>query len=143
MAATESLVVCSAGGLTCGLPVGSVAEIMRPLELDPVRSPHLAAVMGVARVRGEPTPVLDLATLVGGQSKPATRWVVLRVGAKRAVLAVEAVEGVRAIATGDVGTLPALASGAGQAAITQLGVLDAAVFAVLDAARIITLAEPR
>ncbi len=143
MAATESLVVCSAGGLTCGLPVGSVVEIMRPLGLDPVRSPHVAAVVGAARVRGEPMPVIDLALLVGGRSNPATRWVVLRIGTKRAVLAVEAVEGVRVLATGDVGTLPSLATGAGHAAITQLGVLDEAVFAVLDAARIITLAEPR
>jgi chemotaxis signal transduction protein len=88
-------------------------------------------------------PVVDLALLVGAPATPPTRWVVVRTGGKRTVIAVESVEGVRTLASEALRALPSLATGAAQAAIAQLGILDAAVFAVLDAARVIELAEVR
>src|SRR5262245_46180333 len=92
----ERSLVCRVAGRLCALPLGSVIETMRPLPLRRVAGAP-AFLLGIGIVRGEPVPVIDAARLLADIAAPPTRYVSVRVGERRAVLAVEEVLGVRAI----------------------------------------------
>ena len=65
------------GGPVFALPLESVAEVMRPLPIEPLGGMP-AFVLGVSVIRGLPTPVADLTGLVGGVSVPPSRFVTVR-----------------------------------------------------------------
>jgi purine-binding chemotaxis protein CheW len=92
-----SFLVCRAGGLLCALPVERVVETMRPLPIHGLAdapSFHL----GSSTVRGEVVPVVHLGALVsGGAAGASTRFIAIRLGERRAVLAVEQIAGIRAL----------------------------------------------
>jgi len=74
--------------------------------------------------------------------------VTLRIGERRATLAVEAVIGVRTLAADSIGQLPPLLQGAGSNVVTALGTLDKKLLVVLSAAYLVpditwTAIEPR
>ena len=83
------------GSRLCALPLAGVEECLRPLPIEPV--PAVPALLGLSIVRGRPVPVVRLAALVSAQTDaPIGRFVVLRLGERRAVIAVvEEVVGVR------------------------------------------------
>src|SRR5205085_1730186 len=90
------VLLCRMGGRACALRIAQVVETMRPLPVEPVAGAP-PFVLGVTLLRGAPAPVIDGGALLGsGRSQP-TRFVTLRVGERRAVLAVEAVLGVRTL----------------------------------------------
>jgi purine-binding chemotaxis protein CheW len=69
--------VFRAGELLCALPLEQVIETMRPLTVHGLAGAP-AHVKGITIMRGVPTPVVDVAALVGGAAAPASRYVAVR-----------------------------------------------------------------
>ena len=62
----STMLVVTAGALDCGIPLSHVAEIMRPLPIEPIAGmPHF--VRGIALIRGAPTPVVNLMAILNGE----------------------------------------------------------------------------
>jgi len=114
-----------------------VLEVMRPLPIQPVRdaSPF---VLGLARVRGAPLPVVCLARLLGHPPPEAHgRFLTVRAGAGLVVLAVDAVVGVNQPASADHGSLPPLLRGVRPDVVTGFAALDAGFLLFLDTGRML------
>jgi purine-binding chemotaxis protein CheW len=134
-AASQAFIVCNIGRVLCSLPLGSVVETFRPLPVEPLAAAP-AFVLGLSLVRGKPTPVVDLARLVSGVAGSPTRFVVMRTGDRTVVLAVDGVIGVRSVAADRIQALPPLLGDADADVVGAIGRLDAALFLVLQASRI-------
>lgn len=122
-----------------GVRVADVVETMRPLQIESLADTP-GFVLGLAIIRGAPTPVIDAAALVGaaaGPPAPAARFAVLRAGARRVALAVDEVIGVRDVPATSLDALPPLADLSGRAPVAAIGTLDGALLEVLDAMRIV------
>jgi chemotaxis signal transduction protein len=90
-------------------------------------------------IRGAPVPVVDLARAMGAPdtpaTKPASRFVSLRVGGRTVALLVEAVVGVRELDVSPTDLPPLL----GRAEmIESIGALDAQLLVVLRAMRVLS-----
>lgn len=130
-------ILCRIGASICAVPIEHVAETMRPLPVEPLAGAP-SFVIGVAIVRGEPAPVVDGAKLLGGvASSSPGRFLAIRIGSRRAVVAVDAVLGVRALSSESIRALPPLLRGAAPEAIDEMGTLDGELLVVLGAARLI------
>jgi purine-binding chemotaxis protein CheW len=141
MAAAETkplegpVLLARARGRMCALPLACVVETMRPLPVTPLAGAP-AFVRGLAVIRGEAVPVVDLAALLFGPAvEEPTRFVTLRVGDRRVALATGEVVGVRALPTAGA-PLPPLLDGS-TAALAALGRLDGALLLVLEGARLL------
>lgn len=91
----ETVLAVTAGGIPCGLPASSVAELLAALTMTrlPLVPP---VVLGVAMLRRTPLLVLSLARLLGGSEAGAIGgYVVVTVGASRLALAVGDIGGLR------------------------------------------------
>jgi purine-binding chemotaxis protein CheW len=130
--------LCRQDAILMAVPIAHVRETMRPLPIEPVPGmPNF--VLGVSVVRGAPVPVVDSAILLGlASGRCAGRWVVLRAGARRVVLSVEAIEGIRDLTPEMMGPLPPLLRDAGAEVIAQLGTLDADLLVLLRAGRLLS-----
>jgi purine-binding chemotaxis protein CheW len=128
------LVVRSAAGQRCGLPVELVLEAFRPLPVEPLGQAP-AFVRGLVRSRGEAVPLVDLDALLGGAAGEAGRYVSLRVQGRRVLLAVAAVEGLRPLEEEAAGLPPLLAEGA--PAVEALAALDQGLLLLLRGARLL------
>jgi len=128
-----SLVVCL-GDSICALPIGCVAEVLRPLPILPLADPA-DAVLGVSIVRGATVPIVDGPKLLGAANSCDDRLVVLRVDTRRVGLMVTSVLGVRAIPPDVSAGLPPLL--AGMRGIAGIAALDGRLMAVLDLARLV------
>ena len=138
---SQHIVIVQAGEGLCALPVEAVIETMRPAVARSLAGAP-PWVSGVAVVRGAPTPVVDLAGLLGGAAETAAaRWVVVRCGARTAALAVRRVVGVATL-PGTSDRVPLL-RGAADGAITSLRALDRELLVVLEASRLISPAVLR
>lgn len=80
------------GELRCALPAEHVTEIMRPQPVSGLANAP-SFVLGLALIRGEAMPVIDLAKLVLGKSAQISRFIVIRVGDRNMALAVNDVQG--------------------------------------------------
>lgn len=104
---------------------------MRPLPVTPFAAMP-PGVLGLARIRGEPVPVVDPGTLLGCREDPRpTRFVTLRTGSRTVALAVEEVIGVRHLGAASLGELPPLLAGIGAATLAAIGELDGDLLTVL------------
>lgn len=125
-------------GALAALAAEHVIETMRPLPCDPVAGAP-PFVVGVAVIRGRPTPVVDVGALVGApHDAPAARWITVAVGDRVVGLAVADVVGVRRL-NGDAaaGAMPPLLSDAARGAVSALGVLDGELLLVLQGATLV------
>lgn len=129
------LLLARVGTRLCGFPVEDVVETMRPLPVETVANAP-AFVRGLAIIRGAPTPVVDTAALLGASSGGITRFVVVRAGTRPVALAVDAVIDVRSISAAELAELPPLARAADPVAVAKVGMVDAELLVVLEAARI-------
>jgi purine-binding chemotaxis protein CheW len=134
--------LCRVGASICALTVDYVDEIMRPLPVERVtKAPSF--VLGLSVIRGEPTPVIDLASFLSAEgpsaesADPAARFIAVRTGDRRVALRVEAVLGVRTLTMATLAELPPLLQQANAALIAQVGTLDAELLLVLRGAQLV------
>ena len=96
-------------------------------------------VRGVSVIRGVPTPVVDLkALLENSDNSPSYgRFVTLKYDARRVVIGVDSVVGLRNLDSAQLGELPSLLRDVTAGLIESFGTLDAQLLLVLRAARIV------
>jgi purine-binding chemotaxis protein CheW len=127
------VLICRIGALNCALSLSQIVETMRPLPVRPM--PGMPPfVTGLARVRGEPVLVVDGATLLGEAGAVPARFVTLRLAARRLVLAVTAVVGIRSLDAGQLHALPPLLKEAPGHVVSAIGARDAEFLYLLDTA---------
>ncbi len=124
------------GTHACAVPVSHVAEIMRPLAVQPLAGVP-GFVVGVSVVRGVAIPVIDLARLLNATSGVRGRFVTVKIGARRAALVVDSVVGLRILDPARLGELPGLLRSAETDVIEAIGASDAQLLVVIRAMRIV------
>jgi purine-binding chemotaxis protein CheW len=129
-----SWLLCRAGAALLALPLADVIETMRGLPVAPIADAP-GFVIGVAVIRGAPTPVVDTVALLTGRAGSAARWVTIRAGARIVALALDAVIGMRAVEPGE--SAPPLLSQAAGDAVAAIGRLDGALLLFLHTARLL------
>jgi purine-binding chemotaxis protein CheW len=133
----QAVVLCQIGAVLCALPLAHVSETLRPLPVE-ILAGTAPFIDGISIIRGAPVPVVDLARLLGSASaEPRTRLVVVKVGQRRAALAVARVIGVRSLASATMIELPPLLTGASTEAVSAVGSLDARLLLVLETSRVL------
>jgi purine-binding chemotaxis protein CheW len=140
----QRFLLCRIGSRIGALPLKDVREIMRPLPIEPLSgSPPF--VLGLAIIRGLPTPVIDAGSLLGLSTSPfatsaapsPARFVSLRLGDRTAALAVDAVLDVRSLGAGIPAEIPPLLREAAAGLVSAIGSLDTKLLLVLEAARLV------
>lgn len=135
----ERWLLCRAGSALCALPLGQVIETMRTLPIEAVAGapPY---VRGLAIIRGAPTPVVDIARLLGECRSRAERLVTLKIDARVVALAVDSVLGVRLL-EGIAEPLPPLLRDAANDVVSTIGRLDAELLLFLNTVRLLPQEE--
>jgi len=116
-----------------------VREVMRPLAVQPLAGAP-TAVRGMAVVRGESVPVVDLGALLHGalaRTKTHSRWVRLDFGTRRIVLAVDAVLDVRTLSAEALHDAPPLLGEIGDALALRVGTRDRALLLLLGQSHVV------
>lgn len=132
----RKVLVVRAGDRICALPVEGVIETMRPLPIEE-RAGMPAAVLGISVIRGEPTPVVDLADLLGLARTPALRFVTVRSGDRQVAIAVSEVVSVDEYDRHEFVDLPPLLSGSPTDPHTTLLRRDGEFATVLEGMRLV------
>lgn len=97
-----------------------------------------AILLGLAVIRGEPVPVLDLAAFLQGPNTGSpTRFVLVRAGTRQVAIAVEAVQGVVRMQRSLQQDLPPLLGEATADLVTAVSVRDQQLLLMLQAARLV------
>ena len=120
------------------LSLENVVEIMRPLPTAAV--PGMPAFLcGLALIRGEPVPVVDLGAFFDEEpdGDKQQRFVLLKIDRRRAALAVEAVLGVFRLEQSLRQELPPLLQGANADIVTAVSVRDRQILLVLQATQLV------
>lgn len=139
------ILVCRVQTRLCGLPLDAVEETLRPQPLRPLAAP-VVHVQGLARIRGDWLPVLDVAGLLGmtgadaarrSGAAPVHRYVVIHAGPRRVALAVAEVLGVQTLPAEEMRDLPPLLRDREHGAVAALAERDEELIAVLDQARLL------
>jgi purine-binding chemotaxis protein CheW len=131
-----SWLLCRAGAHLCALPTAHVIEIMRILPIEAI-SGAPSYVRGLSVIRGVPVAVVDTGLLLGEHATRCGRLVTIRAGTRTIALAVETIEGIRAIGADACLQLPPLLGDAATAAVDAIGTLDAELLFFLRTARIV------
>jgi purine-binding chemotaxis protein CheW len=122
----KSLVGFFVGDVHYAVDIASVMQILNPLPITVL--PHLGGVVaGVAEIRGEVIPVLDLRARFGlpaAVSSRRNKWVLVDAGGRTAALAVDSVSDVFARSSVEARGTPSL--GRGDEARGIVGVFDVA-----------------
>jgi purine-binding chemotaxis protein CheW len=121
-AVIKTLVV-RAQAYLCALPLEVVIEAMRPLPIEPIAGVP-AFVRGMSIIRGEPTPVIDLALLLGAPREMPWRFVTIRVGGKQVAMSVGAVAGIYELDPRAMDRLPPMLRGASTEFVESIRILD-------------------
>lgn len=134
-----AVLVFSSGMRIGALPLQFVRETMRPLPITAVESPS-PFVAGLAVVRGETVPVVNVERVLSAQSSAGSfrepgRFITVRVADRSVALAVETVLGVWPSSAIDMASLPPLFEGS--EAVAAIGRLDGRLVTVLRAAALI------
>jgi purine-binding chemotaxis protein CheW len=133
----DRFLLCQIGSAFGALALEHVREVMRPLPIDPLDGMP-PFVLGLAIVRGVPTPVIDAGRLLGVISSPtAARFVLLKLGERSAALAVDAVLEVCSMPPGTVADIPPLMRETKSDLVSAIGALDSELLVVLEAARLV------
>jgi purine-binding chemotaxis protein CheW len=134
--AAARVLVFRASNRLCALPLSAVAEIMRPLPIEPLDgAPPFVA--GVSVIRGLPLAVVDGSLLLGADGSPPGRLITLKVGDRRVALTVDAILGVRALPADSLRDLPPLLRDARNEAVEAIATLDAELLLVLSGGRLV------
>lgn len=133
---TDAYLLCRLGASVCAVPLVHVSETMRPLPVEPL-SGVPGFLLGVAVIRGAPTPVVDAGKLIGAVAHDARRFVTLKTGGRVTALAVESVLGIRRLPAAALAAVPPLVREAAGDTLRAVAALDSELTFVLDAARLI------
>jgi purine-binding chemotaxis protein CheW len=123
-----------AGSLLCALSLDEVIETMRPLETRPLAG-TASFVRGISVLRGVPTPVLDVARLLGGGPGEIERYVAVRTERGAIALATGAILGIRAVTAELAGGHPALLAGGGSRLVAGVATVGAEALLLLQSMR--------
>ena len=132
----DRFLLCRIGSCVGSLAVKDVRETMRALPIEPL-SGAPPFVLGLAIVRGSPTPVIDAGRLLGSSASTAAWFISLKLDERTAVLAVDTVLDVRVLPKAMLVDTPPLLREADQRLISVIGALDAKLQVVLEAARLV------
>ena len=130
--------VVMVGARACAFPLHHVAETMRPLPIKPVAGTP-CFVRGVSVIRGIPTPVVDLKSLLDNSENSASygRFVTLQLGDRQVVIGVDSVVGIKNLDLVQLGELPPLLRDVDADLIESFGTRDAQLLLVLRTAHIV------
>lgn len=119
----------------CAVPLSHIIETMRPLPTEGIAGTP-SFVLGVAIVRGIPTPVVDLGAILGAPpERKGERFVTVRTGSRQVALLVGTVLGIRDLdSLTTTKELPPLLQGASQDIVETIGTLDDQFLEVLQQA---------
>jgi purine-binding chemotaxis protein CheW len=134
--AVGNALVFRAGTLLCALQLADVIETMRPLAVRPLAGtpPY---VRGVTIMRGLPTPVIDVARLLGDEQIDAERFLAVRTERGPVAFAVGPILGTRAAEAAGPGQHPALLSGASSRLIAGVGMIGTEPLLLLQSMRVV------
>jgi purine-binding chemotaxis protein CheW len=130
-----------ARSLTCALPLSATVETLRPLPVQEVQGMP-GFLRGLAVIRGQAVPVVDLGVLLGSR-EPArtTRYVTVRAAQGEIALAVEAVLGTSVFDPAALQVMPPLLRDTRPELVEMIGVRDQQLLLLLRAARLLTADE--
>jgi chemotaxis signal transduction protein len=103
--------ICGLWSQRCALPLESVSVVVRLMPLVAVAS-SVPGLMGVSRIRGVVTPVLDVGRLLFDKASSPARLVVIGTAAGPVALGFDEVVGVRSLSEHTADRLPPLMTGA-------------------------------
>ncbi len=129
--------ICRSDPRLCALPLGNIVETMRSLPIKPMPDmpPFL---LGVAIIRGDVVPVVDVASLLGAtMHSHRSRFVTLKIGERSVAFAVDDVIGVRKLDNEIKANIPPLLDTADAGMIEAMTTLDAELLLVLQGAHLI------
>jgi purine-binding chemotaxis protein CheW len=115
--------VVRAQAYLCALPLHAVIETMRPLPIEPLAGVP-PFVRGMSIIRGEPTPVIDLALLLGATRELPWRFVTVRSAGRQVALSVGAVAGIYDLDSRVMDQLPPLLRSAAAEFVQSVSILD-------------------
>lgn len=124
-----------AGAHVVAVPIAHVVETMRPLAVEPLAGAP-AFILGISIIRGQPTPVLDVAALL--TERPAMpprvsgRFVTLRLTGRQVALSVDSVLALRSLQSDALESLPPLWQGPQPSAVSALATLDRELAIILE-----------
>lgn len=128
--------LCRVGALTCALQLEAVAETMRPLPISSLAGAP-PFVIGLAVIRGVPTPVVDASRLLNGTASiQPLRFVRLLIPGRSVALAVDEVIGIRDLSAQSFEALPPVLAACADIA-PQVATLDTELLVVLSTARLV------
>lgn len=131
------LLLVRIGGRLCGLRLGDVAEVFRPLPIESLsRAPF--GVLGIALVRGRPAPVLDFSPALQRAPTPPTRFVSMRAGERTLVLAVQQVAGITRFDESQFERTPPIVDAFAPEAVEALGRVDDEVLTLFSASKLLS-----
>lgn len=134
---SSAFLICRIGSELCALPIEHVLETMRSLPTQAIHDMP-SFMLGVAIIRGAPTPVVHAASLVGAMTERSpARFVTVKLGLRRAAFAVDDVIGIRTLDTERMADIPLLLQAVGSNLVSAIGVLDAELLIVLQSARLV------
>ncbi len=135
MERTDSWLACQTAGHVCALPLGGIVETMRPLPVEAFpKAP--AFVAGMAIIRGEPTPVVDMRALMGEPAAASGRFVTVKIGRRVVALAFDTILGVHRLNKTRATDLPPLLKSVADDTISQVTTRDTALFMFFESSRI-------
>lgn len=141
---SDRFLLCCIGSRIGALALRDVRETMRPLPVEPLMGAP-PFVLGLATIRGSPTPVVDVGRLLGPSassinpacSASSARFVTIKLGERTAALAVDAVLDVRCVSSEILANIPPLLRDAGASVVSVVGALDTRLLIVLEAALLV------
>ena len=128
--------VFRAGSLLCALQLDDVIETMRPLAVRPLAGTP-AYVRGVTIMRGVPTPVIDVARLVGGESADFARFLAVRTERGPVAFATGPVLGIRNAFADGPAQHPSLLTGASSRLVAGVAMIDTEPLLLLQSMRVL------
>jgi purine-binding chemotaxis protein CheW len=134
-AGADSLVF-RAGPLLCALRLDEVIETMRPLVTHPLAgTPDFVA--GICIMRGAPTLVVDVATLLGGAEAETSRFIAVRTEHGPVAFATGPIHGVLPVAADTSRRHEALLGDAPARLVAAVGTIDAEPVLLIQSMRLL------
>jgi purine-binding chemotaxis protein CheW len=122
--------------MLCALRLDEVIETMRPLTVRPLAGTP-SYVRGVTIMRGVPTPVVDVARLVGGEEADIVRFIAVRTERGPVAFATGPVLGIRAATADAAAGHSGLYGGASSRLVAGVGTVDAEPILLLQSMRVL------